>query len=37
MALEKKVLYAGHCSPNYREDEPPLYRITIMPLKVLYT
>jgi hypothetical protein len=29
MAFEK-VSYAGHCSPIYREDEPPLYKITIM-------
>src|SRR5690349_17946793 len=36
MAL-KKVLYAGHCSPIYREDESPSYKITIMPLKVLHT
>jgi hypothetical protein len=30
-----KVLYVGHCSLIYREDEPSLYRITIMPLKAL--
>jgi hypothetical protein len=35
--LLKKVLYAEHCSPIYREDELPLYKITIMLLKVLYT
>jgi hypothetical protein len=33
----KKVSYAGHYSPIYREDESPLYKITIMPLKVLHT
>jgi hypothetical protein len=31
----KKVL--GHCSSIYKEDEPALYRITIMPLRVLHT
>jgi hypothetical protein len=36
MAL-KKIPYAGHCSSIYREDETPLYRITIMPIKVLHT
>lgn len=33
----EKVLYAGHCSSIYRGDESPLYRCTIMPIKVLYT
>jgi hypothetical protein len=33
----KKVPYAGHCSHIYREEEPPSYKITIMPLKVLHT
>jgi hypothetical protein len=33
----EKVSYAGHCSPIYREDEPPSYKITIMALKVLHT
>jgi hypothetical protein len=36
MTLEK-VLYAGHCSPIYREDGLPLYKITIMSLEVLHT
>jgi hypothetical protein len=36
MAFEK-VSYAWHCSPIYRQDEQPLYKITIMPLKVLHT
>jgi hypothetical protein len=31
----QNVLYAGHCSSVYREDELPLYKITIMPLKAL--
>jgi hypothetical protein len=31
----EKELYAGHCSSIYREDEPPLYKITITPLKAL--
>jgi hypothetical protein len=35
LALEK-VLCAVHCSSIYREDEPPLYKITIMPLKALH-
>jgi hypothetical protein len=29
MAL-KKVLYTRHCSPIYKEDELPLYKITII-------
>jgi hypothetical protein len=33
----QKVSYVGHCSPIYKEDEPPSYKITIMPLKVLHT
>jgi hypothetical protein len=33
----KKVSYAEHCSPIYRKDEPPSYKITIIPLKVLHT
>jgi hypothetical protein len=33
----KKVLYAGHRSSIYREDEPPLYTITIMSTKALHT
>jgi hypothetical protein len=36
MALQK-VIYAGHCSPIHREDEPPLYKITIVPLKALHS
>jgi hypothetical protein len=36
MALEK-VLYVGHYLSIYREDELPLYRITIMPIKVSHT
>jgi hypothetical protein len=36
MALQK-VSYVGNCSLIYREDEPPSYKITIMPLKVLHT
>jgi hypothetical protein len=35
MALEK-VLYTGHCSSIYRKDEPPLYRIKIIPTKALH-
>jgi hypothetical protein len=35
-ALEM-VPYAGHCSSIYREDELPLYRITMTPIKVLHT
>jgi hypothetical protein len=33
----QKVLYAGHCSSIYREDEPPLYKITIVPSKALHS
>jgi hypothetical protein len=36
MALEK-VAYVGHRSSIYRDDEPPLYRITIMSIKVLHS
>jgi hypothetical protein len=36
VALEK-VLYARHCSSIYREDEPPLYKITITSLKALHS
>jgi hypothetical protein len=32
-----KVLYAGHYSSIYREDEPTLYIITITPIKVSHT
>jgi hypothetical protein len=35
MALEK-VLYTWHYSSIYREEEPPSYKITIMPLTVLH-
>jgi hypothetical protein len=35
--VRKKVLYVGHSSPIYRGDGPPLYKITIMPYKVLHT
>jgi hypothetical protein len=28
-------LYAGYCLSIYREDEPTLYRVTIMPIRVL--
>jgi hypothetical protein len=31
------VLYVEHCSSIYREDEPPLYKITIVPLKALHS
>jgi hypothetical protein len=34
VALEK-ILYIGHYSSIYREDEPPLYKITTMALKAL--
>jgi hypothetical protein len=33
----KKVFYAGHYSSIYRRDEPPLYKITIVPLKALHS
>jgi hypothetical protein len=33
----QRVLYVGHCSSIYRKDEPPLYKITIMPLKALHS
>jgi hypothetical protein len=33
----KKGLYTGHCASIYMEDEPHLYKITIVPLKALYS
>jgi hypothetical protein len=33
----RRVLYAGHCSSINREDESPLYKITIVPLKALHS
>jgi hypothetical protein len=36
MALQK-VFYTRHCSLIYRGDDPPLYEITIMPLKALHS
>jgi hypothetical protein len=37
LCSSQKVSYTWHCSSINREDEPPSYKITIMPLKVLHT